>query len=46
MEQELKKRCADLLAEVGEIINQLEDFRNEQWVLDFCDKLNHYSIQY
>jgi len=46
MEEALKRKCADILSEVGEVISQLEEFRNEQWVLDFCDKLNQYSIQY
>ena len=46
MEEDLKRRCADILSEVDELISKLEGFRNEQWVLDFCDKLNQYSIQY
>lgn len=42
----LKKKCDDVLAEVADLVGMLSDYRDEQWVLDFCDKLNHYSIQY
>lgn len=46
MKEELMKKCSDAISEVADLMNLLSEYRNEQWVLNFCDKLNQLSITY
>lgn len=46
MKEKLKEECSKSLLKTRELIEALQDYRNEQWVLDYCDKLNQLSIIY
>ena len=42
----LKKKCQTMLLDITALINQLAAYKDEQFVLDFCDKLNELSVKY
>lgn len=42
----LKKKCNEVIAEIEVLMDNLEAYKNEGWVLNFCDKLNQLSITY
>ena len=46
MEEYLKKKCNDVLADVEALLKQMEDYKDEGFVLDFCDNLNKLSVTY
>ena len=46
MEEYLKKKCNDVLADVEALLIQLEQYKDNGWVLDFCDTLNKLSVTY
>ena len=46
MEEYLKKKCNDVLADVEALLKQLEKYKDNGWVLDFCDTLNKLSVTY
>ena len=46
MEEYLKKKCNDVLADVEALLKQMEDYKDEGFVLDFCDSLNRLSVMY
>lgn len=46
MEEYLKNKCSETVDNVVALLKELERYRNEQWVLDFCDTLNKLSVTY
>ncbi len=46
MEEKLRSRCADLMHQLEEAFIELNEFRDRQWVMDLCDRLNQLSIKY
>jgi hypothetical protein len=46
MEEILKKKCNDLIADAESLLKQLERYKDDGWVLDFCDSLNKLSVMY
>lgn len=45
-ETEVKNQVEKALEEVNKALILLYPYRNEQWALDFLDKLNELSIKY
>ena len=46
MEEYLKKKCNEVLADVEALLKQMERYKDDGWVLDFCDTLNKLSVMY
>lgn len=46
MKEQLIKECNTLLYQLTELINKLEPYKHEQFVLDFCDSVNELSVKY
>ena len=46
MEEYLKKKCNDVLADVEALLKQLKEYKDDGWVLDFCDSINKLSVMY
>ena len=46
MEAKLKDKCNAVITDVKTLLIQLEKYKDEGWVLDFCDTLNKLSIIY
>jgi hypothetical protein len=46
MEEYLKKKCNDMIADVEVLLKQLDSYKDSGWVLDFCDTLNKLSVTY
>lgn len=44
--EKLKARCTLVLKDVADLIAKLSDYKDEQWVLNFCDELNKLSVKY
>ena len=43
---DLMKECDKVLGEVSVLLDKLSPYKDYQFVLDFCDKLNNLSITY
>lgn len=46
MEEYLKKKCNEVIADVEVLLKQLDSYKDSGWVLDFCDTLNKLSVTY
>ena len=46
MEEYLIKQSNNLLAQVEVLLKQMEKYKDEGWVLAFCDSLNKLSVTY
>ena len=46
MEEYLKKKCNEVIANVEALLKQLDSYKDSGWVLDFCDTLNKLSVTY
>ena len=46
MEEYLKTKCNEMIADVEALLKQLEGYKDNGWVLDFCDTLNKLSVTY
>ena len=46
MEEYLKKKCNEVIADVEALLKQLDSYKDSGWVLDFCDTLNKLSVTY
>ena len=46
MEEYLKKKCNEVIADVEALLKQLDSYKDDGWVLDFCDTLNKLSVTY
>ena len=46
MRQILQNKCKALQLDISVLLDQLAEYKDELWVLDFCDKLNELSIKY
>ena len=44
--EKLKARCTLVLKDVADLIAKLSDYKDEHWVLNFCDELNKLSVKY
>lgn len=44
--EELKKKCNDVLKDIETLMKHLEEYKDNGWVLDFCDSLNKLSVTY
>lgn len=43
---DLMKECDKVLGVVSDLLDKLSPYKDCQFVLDFCDKLNQLSITY
>ena len=44
--ENLRIKCSSVLKEVENLLKELEKYKNEQFALDFIDKLNELSIRF
>ena len=44
--EELKKQSEEVVEQLTSLLKQMESYKDEEWVLDFCDTLNHLSVTY
>lgn len=45
-EEYLRIKAEQMVDDIAELWNQLEPYKNEQWVLNCADNLNKVSVQY
>lgn len=42
--EELKKQSEEVVEQLTSLLKQMESYKGEEWVLDFCNTLKHLSI--